>query len=116
MFGANAFVKGKVFGLENFNDATFGQTFIASMAGGIASITVASPLDVIKTRIQKADFGSGVSGVQILKDLLRNEGPGALFKGLLPKVLIVGPKLVFSFTIAQHMIGTFETLLPSGRR
>lgn len=110
LFGANAFVKSRVFGLENFSDATFGQTFVASIVGGVASITVASPLDVIKTRIQKADFGSGVSGTQILKDLLRNEGPGALFKGLLPKVLIVGPKLVFSFTIAQHMIGIFEKM------
>lgn len=108
LFGANAFVKGRVFGLENFNDATFGQTFIASVVGGVASITVASPLDVIKTRMQKADFGTGESGVQILKDLLRREGPGALFKGLVPKVLIVGPKLVFSFTIAQHMISIFE--------
>lgn len=108
LFGANAFVKSRVFGLENFNDATFGQTFVASIAGGVASIAVSSPLDVIKTRIQKADFGSGVSGGQILRDLLRNEGPGALFKGLVPKVLIVGPKLVFSFTIAQHMISQFE--------
>lgn len=115
LFGANAFVKSKVFGLENFNDASFGQTFVASIAGGVASITVASPLDVIKTRIQKADFGSGVSGVQIFKDLLKHEGPGALFKGLLPKVLIVGPKLVFSFTIAQHMIGTFESMFSNRR-
>lgn len=113
LFGASAFVKGRVFGLENFNDATFGQTFVASCVGGVASITVASPLDVIKTRIQKADFGSGESGLQILKELLRKEGPTALFKGLVPKVLIVGPKLVFSFTIAQHMISTFETMFES---
>lgn len=109
LFGASALVKGRVFGLENFNDATFGQTFVASAVGGVASITVASPLDVIKTRIQRADFGSGETGLTILKDLLRKEGPGALFKGLIPKVLIVGPKLVFSFTIAQHMIGIFES-------
>lgn len=110
LFGVNAFVKSRVFGLDNFNDATFAQTFCASVLGGVASITVSSPLDVIKTRLQKADFGSGTSGVQILKDLLRKEGPGALFKGLLPKVLIVGPKLVFSFTVAQHMISTFEKM------
>lgn len=108
LFGASAFVKARVFGLDNFNDATFGQTFVASAAGGVASITVASPLDVIKTRLQTRDFGSGESGFQILKDLMKKEGPGALFKGLVPKVLVVGPKLVFSFTIAQHMIGLFE--------
>lgn len=111
LFGASAFVKGRVFGLENFNEATFAQTFVASAVGGVASITVASPLDVIKTRVQKADFGSGESGGQILRELLRKEGAGALFKGLVPKVLIVGPKLVFSFTIAQHMISTLEKML-----
>lgn len=110
LFGASALVKSRVYGLENFNDATFAQTFVASCVGGVASITVASPLDVIKTRIQQADFGSGENGAQILRELLRKEGVGALFKGLLPKVLVVGPKLVFSFTIAQHMISKFENL------
>lgn len=108
LFGGSALVKSRVFGLDNFNDATFGQNFVASAAGGTASITVASPLDVIKTRLQTRDFGSGESGYQILRDLLRKEGPKALFKGLVPKLLVVGPKLVFSFTIAQHTIAMFE--------
>lgn len=110
LFGASAFVKGKVFGLENFNDASFEQTFVASAAGGVASITVASPLDVIKTRLQTRDFNSGESGFKILRDLLTKEGPGALFKGLVPKVLVVGPKLVFSFTVAQYTIAMFENM------
>lgn len=116
LFGASAFVKGHVFGLENFNDATFMQTFAASAAGGLASITVASPLDVIKTRLQTRDFNSGESGFQILRDLLKKEGPGALFKGLVPKVLVVGPKLVFSFTIAQHTIAMFEDMFTKRRQ
>ncbi len=111
LFGASAFVKSKVYGLENFNDATLGQNFVASCAGGIASITVASPLDVVKTRIQARDFGSSESGFSILRNMLRNEGFGALFKGLAPKILVVGPKLVFSFTVAQHMIALFEEKL-----
>eukprot|EP00177_Eucheuma_denticulatum_P006526 GFKZ01011883.1.p1 GENE.GFKZ01011883.1~~GFKZ01011883.1.p1 ORF type:complete len:325 (-),score=39.13 GFKZ01011883.1:240-1214(-) len=110
LFGASAFVKGRVFGLENFNDATFAQTFVASAVGGLASITVASPLDVIKTRLQTRDFGSGESGFRILRELLVKEGVGGLFKGLVPKVLVVGPKLVFSFTVAQHTIGMFEEM------
>lgn len=115
LFGASAFVKGRVFGLDNYNDATFAQTFVASAAGGIASITVASPLDVIKTRLQTRDFNSGETGFQILRDLMRKEGPAALFKGLVPKVLVVGPKLVFSFTIAQHTIAMFEDMFSKRR-
>lgn len=108
LFGGSALVKYRVYGLENFNEATLGQNFVASCAGGVASITVASPLDVIKTRIQTHDFGAGESGFTVLRNLIRNEGFGALFKGLAPKLLVVGPKLVFSFTIAQHMIAFFE--------
>ena len=49
--------------------------------------------------------------MSIVKDLLRNEGPGALFKGLTPKIIVVGPKLVFSFTIAQTLIGVLGDMM-----
>lgn len=113
LFGASAFVKGRVFGLENFNDATLMQNFVASAAGGIASITVASPLDVVKTRLQMRDFNSKETGLQILSDMMRKEGPGALLKGLVPKLCVVGPKLIFSFTIAQHTIALFDDVISS---
>lgn len=70
--------------------------------------TVSQPLDVIKTRIQSRPFDSPESGATVIKNLLKNEGPGALFKGLVPKLSVVGPKLVFSFAVAQHLIAYFE--------
>lgn len=75
-----------MFGIQDYHKATWGQNFVASIAGAVASITVAAPLDTIKTRIQNANFESKVSGMTVVKDLLKNEGPGALFKGLTPKV------------------------------
>ena len=87
-------------------EATWTQDAIASIAGATASITVAAPLDVIKTRLQSGT--STESGTTILLNLARTEGPGAFFRGLWPKLLVVGPKLVFSFTVAQQMIGVFE--------
>jgi len=110
LFGVTAFVKNKIFNLEDFRSASFGQTFVASVGGGVASITVASPLDVIKTRIQSRDFSSKETGLQILRQMLQKEGVSAFFKGLLPKILVVGPKLVFSFTIAQQLIARFERM------
>ena len=59
--------------------------FVASIAGAVASITVASPLDVVKTRIQNANFNSTVSGGAIVRDMVRTEGVGSFFKGLTPK-------------------------------
>ncbi|KIP06133.1 hypothetical protein PHLGIDRAFT_36104 [Phlebiopsis gigantea 11061_1 CR5-6] len=107
LFGASALTKDVVFGLEDYHKATWTQNFVASIAGAIASITVAAPLDTVKTRIQNANFEQKVSGVTVVRDLVKNEGPSALFKGLTPKILVVGPKLVFSYTLAQTLIPMF---------
>ena len=78
-------------GVTDYSKATWTQNFIASVAGAVASITVAAPLDTIKTRIQNANFETKVSGFTVVKDLIKNEGPGALFKGLTPKVCSARP-------------------------
>ncbi|KAI0697288.1 mitochondrial carrier [Cytidiella melzeri] len=108
LFGASAVTKDYLFGLTDYHKATWSQNFVASIAGAVASITVAAPLDTIKTRIQNANFEQKVSGVTVVKDLIKNEGAGALFKGLTPKILVVGPKLVFSYTLAQSLIPWFS--------
>ncbi|KAH7925154.1 mitochondrial carrier protein [Leucogyrophana mollusca] len=107
LFGASAVTKEYVLGVSDYSKATWTQNFIASIAGAVASITIAAPLDVVKTRIQNANFEHKVPGVTVVKDLLRNEGPAAFFKGLTPKILVVGPKLVFSYTLAQSLIPLF---------
>jgi hypothetical protein len=107
LFGASAVTKDYILGVSDYSKATWTQNFIASIAGAVASITVAAPLDTIKTRIQNANFEQKTRGVTIVRDLIRDEGAMALFKGLTPKILVVGPKLVFSYTIAQSLIPWF---------
>jgi hypothetical protein len=102
LFGGNSFTKEKIFNLEDSSKATFFQNFVSSTIGALCSISVSSPMDVIKTRIQ-ADNNMG-NARTIVKDLIKNEGMGAFFKGLGPKLLIIGPKLTFSFTVAQYLI------------
>ncbi|KAJ2763932.1 high copy suppressor of abf2 [Coemansia nantahalensis] len=111
LFGGSAFVKEYVFGLPDYNGASFVQNFFASIGGAVASLTVSAPMDVIKTRIQARSFDSPESGTAILRRMIQQEGLGALFKGLTPKILVVGPKLVFGFTLAQWFIPTFDRLL-----
>jgi len=107
LFGGNAVVKEVVFGLEDHKNATFFQTAVSSCFGSVCSIMVACPLDVVKTRIQSGTYGS-IGGIQIIKNIIKDEGPGAFFKGAVPKVTAVGPKLVFSFTIAQYLMSYLE--------
>jgi hypothetical protein len=40
--------------------------------------------------------------------MVKKEGFRAFFKGLTPKILVVGPKLIFSFTVAQQTIPLFH--------
>lgn len=108
LFGASAVTKEYVLGVTDYSRATWTQNFIASIAGAVASITIAAPLDTVKTRIQNANFERKVSGIQVVKELVKNEGPTAFFKGLTPKILVVGPKLVFSYTLAQSLIPLFS--------
>ncbi|GAA5861610.1 hypothetical protein JCM1840_005204 [Sporobolomyces johnsonii] len=111
LFGGSAFTKEYVFGLQDYRSATWYQNFVASIAGSVSSIAISQPLDVIKTRIQNQNFESKVGGMQVVRDLIKNEGFSAFFKGLTPKVLVVGPKLIFSFTLAQTLIPMFSSLL-----
>ncbi|PMD38994.1 mitochondrial carrier [Hyaloscypha variabilis F] len=108
LFGGSAFTKGYFFGLSDYNKATWFQNFIASIAGASASLLVSAPLDVVKTRIQNRNFENPESGFKIVGSMIRNEGFTSFFKGLVPKLLMTGPKLVFSFWLAQTLIPAFD--------
>lgn len=86
LFGGSAATKEYILGVTDYSKATWTQNFIASVVGAAASITIAAPLDTVKTRIQNANFEQKVPGVTVVRDLIRNEGMSAFFKGLTPKV------------------------------
>jgi hypothetical protein len=65
-------------------------------------------MDVIKTRVQRLNFESQQTGASILRNTLLKEGPGAFFKGMTPKLLVVGPKLMFAYTTSQTLIQWFS--------
>ncbi|KAI9823320.1 MAG: hypothetical protein M1832_002544 [Thelocarpon impressellum] len=111
LFGGSAFAKEYLYKLSDYNAASWSQNFVASIAGASASLVVSAPLDVIKTRIQNRNFENPESGFRIVGSMMRNEGLGSFFKGLTPKLLMTGPKLVFSFWLAQTLIPAFDKVL-----
>ncbi|KAF4581957.1 Mitochondrial carrier domain protein [Ophiocordyceps camponoti-floridani] len=111
LFGGSAFAKEYLFHLQDYNKATWFQNFVASIAGASASLVISAPLDVIKTRIQNRNFENPESGFRILTNMARQEGMTSFFKGLVPKLLMTGPKLVFSFWLAQTLIPAFDVAL-----
>ena len=107
----SAAAKQYLYKLEDYNKATWGQNFVASIAGATASLVVSAPLDVIKTRIQNRNFENPEGGMKIVSNMMKNEGFGSFFKGLTPKLLMTGPKLVFSFWLAQTLIPAFGKIM-----
>ncbi|KAG5438184.1 hypothetical protein PCANB_003035 [Pneumocystis canis] len=116
LFGGSALTKEHLFGLSDYSKATWMQNFVASIAGAVASLVVSAPLDVIKTRVQSRNFDRPKSGILILQNMVRNEGIFSFFKGLTPKILTVGPKLVFSFTIAQSLTSTLDVFFSAPQK
>lgn len=111
LFGGSAAAKQYLYNLSDYNAATWSQNFVASIAGASASLIVSAPLDVVKTRIQNRNFEDAQSGFKIVSNMMRHEGPSAFFKGLVPKLLMTGPKLVFSFWLAQTLIPAFNKVM-----
>ena len=111
LFGGSAFAKEYLYKLTDYNTASYLQNFVASIAGASASLIVSAPLDVIKTRIQNRNFDAPESGFRIVGSMLKNEGLTSFFKGLTPKLLMTGPKLVFSFWLAQTLIPAFNKVV-----
>mgnify|MGYP001567470166 CR=1 FL=1 len=108
LFGGAAFTKDIIFGLNDYSQATFAQNMLASTVGSVLSIAVTNPMDVIKTRVQNKDFAEKTTAAKVLRQLLRQEGVSAFFKGLAPKVTASAPKLVFSYTMTEFFINVLK--------
>ncbi|EPZ34510.1 mitochondrial carrier [Rozella allomycis CSF55] len=63
----------------------------AGGAAGIANWAVAIPADVVKSRLQSAPEGMYTGAVDVFSKLVKNEGPGALFRGLGPAMIRAFP-------------------------
>ena len=83
---------------------------MTSTVASLASLFFSSPFDVVKVRVQ-ADPDGKLRARNVMPEIIRTEGVGALFKGMGPKIMVIGPKLVFSFTIAQYVISRFDEAL-----
>ncbi|EER35260.1 hypothetical protein CTRG_02122 [Candida tropicalis MYA-3404] len=73
----------------------------AFIAGGVAT-TVCSPADVVKTRLMSGG-ATGESGVSILKNALKNEGVGFMFRGWLPSFIRLGPHTIVTFLVLEQL-------------
>ncbi|KAL0822036.1 hypothetical protein ABMA28_005408 [Loxostege sticticalis] len=85
--------------------STFGNGitlhFVSSMIAGFVTSVASLPVDMIKTQVQYAP--KGTSQMSVLMSIVKNEGVLALWKGLLPTYLKIGPMTVLTFIFLEQL-------------
>ncbi|CAF4313251.1 unnamed protein product [Rotaria magnacalcarata] len=73
------------------SDLSAWKTLFAGGMAGIANWAVAIPPDVLKSRFQTAPSGKYSGIADVLRELIRTEGIGSLYKGIVPVMLRAFP-------------------------
>ena len=83
------------------------RNFMIGACSGALATTFNTPFDVVKSRFQNSANAAPWTWTAVF-EVLRNEGPKALWKGYAPKVLRLGPGggilLVVHQTVANWLI------------
>ncbi|ORZ35291.1 mitochondrial carrier domain-containing protein [Catenaria anguillulae PL171] len=108
-FPAHAFFKGMC--ADEEGKVSFGHVFGSGILAGWLAAGAVTPMDVIKTRLQAS--GSPYTGIRhCFTDIVRNEGPKALFKGTLPRCMIVSPLFgitLLVYEVQQRLLKQYST-------
>ncbi|XP_075980591.1 mitochondrial 2-oxoglutarate/malate carrier protein-like [Anticarsia gemmatalis] len=75
--------------------------FASAMISGFITTVASLPVDIVKTRVQNA--AKGTSQLAVLNNVIRNEGILALWSGLLPTYLKIGPHTVLCFVFLEQL-------------
>ncbi|KAL1978841.1 hypothetical protein VTN31DRAFT_1700 [Thermomyces dupontii] len=107
------------------------ESMIAGAIAGSATVLITNPIWVVNTRMTARKTGSSGSGasdeenqqeklkpqstLQVLRDLLRNEGFRALFAGVIPAlVLVINPILQYTiFEQLKHIVERRRRVTPT---
>ena len=91
---------------EGVNLPSWQTTIIGLISGAMGPFSNA-PIDTIKTRLQKTPAEPGQTAIQritlIAKDMFRQEGARAFYKGITPRVMRVAPGQAVTFTVYEFL-------------
>ncbi|SMN20368.1 similar to Saccharomyces cerevisiae YBR104W YMC2 Mitochondrial protein, putative inner membrane transporter with a role in oleate metabolism and glutamate biosynthesis [Maudiozyma saulgeensis] len=84
------------------------KDLLAGTAGGVAQVLVGQPFDTTKVRLQTAT--TRTSAVEVVKSLLKNEGPRGFYKGTLTPLVGVGACVSIQFGVNEAMKRFFHSM------
>ncbi|KAL5612670.1 hypothetical protein BROUX41_004235 [Berkeleyomyces rouxiae] len=93
------------------------QTTLIGLVSGAMGPLSNAPIDTIKTRLQKTPAEPGVSAwqriVSIAKDMFKQEGFHAFYKGITPRIMRVAPGQAVTFTVYEFLREKIERSDPA---
>ncbi len=95
-------------------ESDFAGRFMLGLAAGSAASVVNIPFDVAKSRIQ-GPHGDEYGTLRTIRDVARAEGVGALYTGLVPKVMRLGPGGAILMIVYEKVLSTLEEQYPDGQ-
>ncbi|KAK0711935.1 mitochondrial carrier domain-containing protein [Lasiosphaeris hirsuta] len=102
--------------LEGANLPSWQTTLIGLVSGAMGPLSNA-PIDTIKTRLQKTPAEPGTTAMQrisrIAKDMIRQEGIHAFYKGITPRIMRVAPGQAVTFTVYEILKEKLERSGPA---
>ena len=88
------------------------QTTVIGLISGAMGPFSNAPIDTIKTRLQRTRAEPGQSALTritiIAKDMFKQEGTRAFYKGITPRVMRVAPGQAVTFTVYEFLKGKLE--------
>nr|CAD7598330.1 unnamed protein product [Timema genevievae] len=98
---------------QKTNEIGIFTTIFAGGMAGIANWVVGMPADVLKSRLQTAPEGTYPNGIRdVFKKLIRDEGPKALYKGVVPVMLRAFPANAACFIGFEVCMKFLNTVAP----
>ncbi|KAH7348697.1 mitochondrial carrier domain-containing protein [Rhexocercosporidium sp. MPI-PUGE-AT-0058] len=83
------------------------QTTLIGLVSGAMGPLSNAPIDTIKTRLQKTPGQPGETAISritaIAKDMFRQEGFHAFYKGITPRIMRVAPGQAVTFTVYEYL-------------
>lgn len=82
----------------------------ASMIAGLVATFATQPVDVVKTRVQNAHGSVQPGVVQALRQIARDEGVMALWKGFWPSYARMGPQTTIMFILFEALKKQYQNM------
>lgn len=94
---------------QQIDNSSAWKDIFAGTVGGIAQVLSGQPFDTTKVRLQSAPEGTYNGAMDVVKQLMKNEGVAGFYKGTLTPLIGVGACVSVQFAVNEGMKRYFDS-------